>query len=93
LIINAYVDTTYFVTGSDIGKYTINTVDDVRTVNKTVHFRPPKNLLTLNELAVIWEKKIRKTLPRVYISEQDLLSIAKGIFTNTASHSFPFQYV
>lgn len=68
----------YFVTGSDIGKYTIKTVDDVRTVNKTVHFRPPKNFLTLNELAAIWEKKISKTLPKVCISEKDLLAIAKA---------------
>jgi len=68
----------YFVTGSDIGKYTIKTVDDLRTVNKTVHFRPPKNFLTLNELAAIWEKKIGKTLPKVCISEQDLLAIARA---------------
>ncbi|GLJ50637.1 hypothetical protein SUGI_1078750 [Cryptomeria japonica] len=68
----------YFVTGEDIGKYTIKAVEDVRTVNKSVHFRPPKNFLTLNELAAIWEKKIGKTLPRVCISEQDLLAIAKA---------------
>jgi leucoanthocyanidin reductase len=80
IITHTYLRTAYFVTGSDIGKYTIKTVDDIRTVNKTVHFRPPKNFLTLNELAAIWEKKISKTLPRVCISEQDLLAIAKGIF-------------
>ncbi|GLJ50638.1 hypothetical protein SUGI_1078760 [Cryptomeria japonica] len=68
----------YFVTGEDIGRYTIKTVEDVRTVNKRVHFRPPKNFLTLNELAAIWEKKIGKTLPRVCISEQDLLDLAKA---------------
>ncbi|GLJ50632.1 hypothetical protein SUGI_1078640 [Cryptomeria japonica] len=68
----------YFVTGEDIGKYTIKAVEDVRTVNKIVHFRPPKNFLTLNELAAIWEKKIGKTLPRVCISEQDLLDLAKA---------------
>lgn len=67
----------YFVTGADIGKYTIKTVDDVRTLNKCVHFRPSKNFLTINELAGIWEKKIGRTLPRVHISEQDLLDLAK----------------
>nr|AHB89627.1 leucoanthocyanidin reductase 1 [Picea abies] len=68
----------YFVTGADIGKYTIKTVDDIRTLNKAVHFRPPKNFLTLNELAAIWETKIGKTLPKVCISEQDLLGMAKA---------------
>lgn len=68
----------YFVTGADIGKYTIKTVDDVRTLNKNVHFRPSNNFLTINELAGIWEKKIEKTLPRVCISEQDLLDLAEA---------------
>ncbi|GLJ55782.1 hypothetical protein SUGI_1197800 [Cryptomeria japonica] len=68
----------YFVTGEDIGKYTIKIVEDIRTVNKCVHFRPPNNFLTLNELAAIWEKKIGKTLPRVCISEQDLLAMAEA---------------
>ncbi|KAH9295439.1 hypothetical protein KI387_039027, partial [Taxus chinensis] len=68
----------YFVTGEDIGRYTIKTLEDVRTVNKSVHFRPSNNFLTLNELAAMWEKKIGRILPRVCISEQDLLSIAKA---------------
>jgi len=68
----------YFVTGVDIGKYTIKTVEDARTLNKHVHFRPSKNFLTINELAGIWEKKIGKTLPRVCISEQNLLDLAKA---------------
>jgi len=79
MIIHAYVHTAYFVTGGDIGKYTIKTVDDIRTLNKAVQFRPPKKFLTLNELAAIWETKIGKSLPRVCISEQDLLAMAKGI--------------
>eukprot|EP01018_Ginkgo_biloba_P037690 Gb_33746 [translate_table: standard] len=68
----------YFVTGADIGTYTIKAVNDIRTLNKCVHFRPSNNFLTLNELAAIWEKKIGKTLPRVCVTEQDLLAIAKA---------------
>lgn len=68
----------YFVTGENIGRYTIKTVDDMRTLNKCVHFRPSKNFLTMNELAGIWEKKIGKTLPRVCISEPDLLDLAQA---------------
>ncbi|KAK6921128.1 NmrA-like domain [Dillenia turbinata] len=67
----------YFVTGTDIGKFTIKTLDDVRTINKSIHFRPPSNYLNINELATLWEGKIRRTLPRVTVTEDDLLAAAK----------------
>nr|AZJ17294.1 leucoanthocyanidin reductase [Camellia sinensis] len=66
----------YFVAGSDIGKFTIKTVDDIRTLNKSVHFRPSCNFLNINELASLWEKKIGRTLPRVTVSENGLLAAA-----------------
>ncbi|KAK4784607.1 hypothetical protein SAY86_018975 [Trapa natans] len=62
--------------GSDIGKFTVKVADDVRTLNTSVHFRPACNLYNMNELATLWEKKIGRTLPRVTISEGDLLDIA-----------------
>lgn len=64
--------------GTDIGKFTMKSIDDARTLNKCVHFRPSSNLLNVNELASLWEKKINRELPRVTISEDDLLSAAKG---------------
>lgn len=70
--------TAYFVAGSDIGKFTVKTIDDVRTVNKSVHFRPPSNLFSINQLASLWEKCIGRKLPRVTISEDDLLAAATG---------------
>ncbi|GAB2280110.1 leucoanthocyanidin [Dionaea muscipula] len=66
----------YFVAGSDIGKFTMKAVDDPRTLNKILHFRPPCNFLNINELASLWEKKIGKTLPRVTVTEDDLLAAA-----------------
>ncbi|KAK6931452.1 NmrA-like domain [Dillenia turbinata] len=66
----------YFVAGTDIGKFTMMTVDDIRAINKSVHFRPTCNYLNMNELASLWEKKIGKVLPRVTISEDDLLAAA-----------------
>lgn len=68
----------YFVAGTDIGKFTMKTIDDIRTMNKIVHFRPPANHLNINELACLWEKKIKRTLPRRIISESDLLLAASG---------------
>ncbi|XP_057510488.1 leucoanthocyanidin reductase-like isoform X1 [Actinidia eriantha] len=67
----------YFVAGSDIGKFTIKTVDDIRTLNKSVHFRPTCNFLNINELASLWEKKIGRILPRVTVTEDDLLAAAE----------------
>ncbi|CAL8994883.1 unnamed protein product [Prunus brigantina] len=66
----------YFIDGTDIGKFTMKTVDDIRTINKNVHFRPPSNISDINGLASLWEKKIGRTLPRVTITEDDLLNIA-----------------
>jgi leucoanthocyanidin reductase len=72
----------YFVAGTDIGKFTMKTVDDVRTINKSVHFRPSNNFYNMNELASLWEKKIGRTLPRVTVTEHDLLAIAAGLSSN-----------
>ncbi|KAF2310415.1 hypothetical protein GH714_009749 [Hevea brasiliensis] len=66
----------YFVAGTDIGKFTMKTVDDVRTLNKSVHFRPSCNFYNMNELAALWEKKIGRTLPRATVTEEDLLAAA-----------------
>lgn len=81
-------DAAYFVAGTDIGKFTIKTLDDIRTLNKSVHFRPTCNLYNMNELASLWEKKIGKTLPRVTVTENDLLAAAAGpFFSLILSHS------
>ncbi|XP_021910208.1 LOW QUALITY PROTEIN: leucoanthocyanidin reductase-like [Carica papaya] len=66
----------YFVTGNDIGKFTIKIVDDVRTLNKRVHFRPTCNFYDIKELACLWETKIGRTLPRITITENDILLVA-----------------
>ncbi|KAI4295517.1 hypothetical protein L6164_035557 [Bauhinia variegata] len=57
----------------DIGAYTIKAVDDPRTLNKILYIRPPANTLSFNDLVSLWEKKIGKTLERVYVPEEQLL--------------------
>ncbi|KAJ7554124.1 hypothetical protein O6H91_06G127000 [Diphasiastrum complanatum] len=57
----------------DSATYTLKTIDDPRTINKTVYLRPPANILSQNEVVEIWEKKIGKTLERTTISEEDIL--------------------
>ncbi|XP_031271028.1 phenylcoumaran benzylic ether reductase POP1-like [Pistacia vera] len=57
----------------DIATYTIRAVDDPRTLNKILYIRPPSNIYSFNDLVSLWEKKIGKTLERIYISEEQLL--------------------
>ncbi|ESW28972.1 hypothetical protein PHAVU_002G033300 [Phaseolus vulgaris] len=64
-----------FVSEEDVGTYTIKAVDDPRTLNKTLYLRPPANVLTFNQLVSLWENKIKNTLEKVYIPEDQLLKI------------------
>ncbi|XP_041996502.1 probable pinoresinol-lariciresinol reductase 3 [Salvia splendens] len=62
-----------FMKESDVAAFTISTMDDPRTLNKTLYLRPPGNTVSMNELVTIWEEKIGKKLERNYISEEELL--------------------
>uniref|UniRef100_A0A7N0ZTY4 NmrA-like domain-containing protein n=1 Tax=Kalanchoe fedtschenkoi TaxID=63787 RepID=A0A7N0ZTY4_KALFE len=57
----------------DIATYTIRAVEDPRTVNKILYIKPPANIISFNDLVSLWEKKIGKTLERVYVPEEDVL--------------------
>lgn len=67
-----------YVDEDDVATYTIKTIDDPRTLNKTIYLRPPENILTQRELIQKWEKLIGKQLEKSTISEQDFLSSMKG---------------
>jgi len=66
----------------DIGTYTIRAVDDPRTLNKIVYLRPPKNIYSYNELVALWEKKIGKTLEKIYVPEEKILKDIQGQWEN-----------
>ncbi|KAJ7967309.1 Isoflavone reductase-like [Quillaja saponaria] len=57
----------------DIGTYTIKAVDDPRTLNKILYIRAPANIYSFNDLVSLWEKKIGKTLERIYVPEEQVL--------------------
>ncbi|KAH9696198.1 Phenylcoumaran benzylic ether reductase 1 [Citrus sinensis] len=57
----------------DIGTYTIKAVDDPRTLNKILYIKPPGNIYSFNDLVSLWERKIGKTLERVYVPEEQVL--------------------
>ncbi|KAK2991694.1 hypothetical protein RJ640_016400 [Escallonia rubra] len=62
----------------DIATYTIKAVDDPRTLNKILYIRAPANIYSFNELVSLWEKKIGKTLERIYVPEEQVLKNIQG---------------
>ncbi|KAL6912264.1 hypothetical protein ACP4OV_001069 [Aristida adscensionis] len=67
-----------FVEQNDVAKFTICTIEDPRTLNNTVHLRPPGNVYSMNELVDLWETKINKYLKKIYITEEQLLKEIHG---------------
>ncbi|KAF8406447.1 hypothetical protein HHK36_008534 [Tetracentron sinense] len=65
--------TAIFNEEDDIATYTIKAVDDPRTLNKILYIKQPCNTLSFNELVSLWEKKIGKTLERIYVPEEQVL--------------------
>ncbi|XP_075641125.1 isoflavone reductase homolog [Castanea sativa] len=63
----------------DIALYTIKTIDDPRTLNKTLNIRPPENILSQRELVEKWEKLIGKELQKISLSQEDFLASMKGL--------------
>ncbi|KAI3516586.1 hypothetical protein L1887_15507 [Cichorium endivia] len=68
-----------FMDEDDAATYTIKSVDDPRTLNKTLYLRPHENILTHNQLVEKWEKLTNKTLQKVHISAQDFLASMKDL--------------
>ncbi|KAL6349683.1 hypothetical protein AAG906_041090 [Vitis piasezkii] len=84
-----------FVDEYDIATYTIKTIDNPRTLNKTVYIRPPENILSQSQLVEIWEKLTGKKLDKFSISKEDFLASMKGkdfTFQVGVGHLYPIYY-
>ncbi|XP_062110556.1 isoflavone reductase homolog [Humulus lupulus] len=68
-----------FMDEDDVATYTIKSIDDPRTLNKTVYLQPPDNILSQRQLVEKWEEMIGKKLEKVTISEQDFLNSMKDL--------------
>jgi len=73
-----------YVTEADVGTFTIEAANDPNALNKAVHLRLPANYLTLNQIVSMWEKKIGKTLEKIYVPEEEVLKQIKGMLQVTA---------
>lgn len=56
-----------FVKEEDVATFTMKTLDDPTTLNKSLYIMPPSNIFSVNELVGVWEKIIGKTLEKVYV--------------------------
>jgi uncharacterized protein YbjT (DUF2867 family) len=65
-------------TEEDVASYTIKAADDPRTLNKIMYIRPAGNIYSFNDLVSLWEKKIGKTLERVYVPEAQIIKKIEG---------------
>jgi hypothetical protein len=61
--------TAIFVAEGDVAMTTIKAIDDPRTLNKQLVIHPKTNILGLNELVELFEKKISHNLEKNYIPE------------------------
>ncbi|WOG96175.1 hypothetical protein DCAR_0415506 [Daucus carota subsp. sativus] len=66
-----------FNSEEDIATYTIKAVDDPRTLNKILYVMPPHNTLSFNDVLSLWEKKIGKTLEKIFVPEEQVLENIK----------------
>ena len=71
-----------FVDEDDIATYTIKSIDDPRTLNKTMYIRPQENILTQNEVIAKWEKLSGKILEKVHVPADEFLASMKGNWKN-----------
>ncbi|CAN0910172.1 Bifunctional pinoresinol-lariciresinol reductase, partial [Linum grandiflorum] len=62
----------------DVATYTIKSIDDDRTLNKTVYLRPPENIMTHRELVETWEKLSGNQLQKIELSSQHFLALMEG---------------
>jgi nucleoside-diphosphate-sugar epimerase len=72
----------------DIAAYTIKAVDDPRTLNKTLYINPPNNTLSMNEIVTLWEKKIGKSVEKIYMSEEQIFKSIQGSENQFTKRSF-----
>ncbi|TKY49832.1 Isoeugenol synthase 1 [Spatholobus suberectus] len=63
----------------DVGMYTVKSANDPRTRNRVVIYRPPKNIISQNELISLWEQKCGHTSRKAFISEEEIVNRSQSL--------------
>ncbi|XP_015698446.1 isoflavone reductase homolog isoform X1 [Oryza brachyantha] len=64
--------------GNTKGTYTIKSIDDPRTLNRTLYIRPKENILTQKEVIAKWENLSGKVLEKIPITGEEFLASGEG---------------
>lgn len=63
----------------DLAMYTVKAANDPRTRNRVVIYRPPKNIISQNELISLWEQKCGHTFHKAFISEEEMVKRSQSL--------------
>ncbi|CAI8595836.1 unnamed protein product [Vicia faba] len=63
----------------DIAMYTIKVANDPRTHNRIVVYRPSTNIITQNELILLWEHKSGQTFNKVFVLDEDIVKLSQTL--------------
>nr|D0VWT0.2 RecName: Full=Eugenol synthase 1; Short=CbEGS1 [Clarkia breweri]ABR24113.1 eugenol synthase 1 [Clarkia breweri] len=63
----------------DIAKYTIKVACDPRCCNRIVIYRPPKNIISQNELISLWEAKSGLSFKKVHMPDEQLVRLSQEL--------------
>jgi hypothetical protein len=74
-----------FCDEDDVATYTIKSVDDPRALNKTIYLRPPKNILTQNDVTSKWENLSGNVPEKIHIPADEFLVSMKDNYKNCLS--------
>jgi len=53
--------------------YSVKAANDRRTSNRVVICRPPKNIISQNELISLWQQKCGQTFSNTFILEEEIV--------------------
>ncbi|XP_058782694.1 eugenol synthase 1-like [Vicia villosa] len=63
----------------DVAMYTIKVANDPRAHNRIVVYRPSKNIITQNELILLWQKKSGQNFNKVFVPEEDIIKLSQNL--------------
>ncbi|KAH9725158.1 Phenylcoumaran benzylic ether reductase 1 [Citrus sinensis] len=63
----------------DIANCTIKVINDPRTCNRIVIYRPQTNIISQLELISVWEQKTGRSFKRVHVSEEEPVNLSQTL--------------
>jgi len=62
----------------DIAMYSIKVANDPRTCNRVVVYRPSKNIISQNDLILLWEQKSGQNFHKDFLTEEEIVNLSES---------------